>query len=139
MTPSSKSLAFSVKSLTTSTGWAVAVGAGVAAVVAAGSVAVEPLGCGADWHAASAIAAASAISRAGHPRPIGVMGLPLSTNSRPRGRPRPCAGGTMRSMIAPVEPLFQSLGDVDPAVAELIAAEARRRATTIDLIASESE
>ena len=45
----------------------------------------------------------------------------------------------MRSMIAPVEPLFQSLGDVDPAVAELIAAEARRRATTIDLIASESE
>jgi len=45
----------------------------------------------------------------------------------------------MRSMIAPVEPLFHSLGDVDPTVAELIAAETQRRATTIDLIASESE
>jgi glycine hydroxymethyltransferase len=45
----------------------------------------------------------------------------------------------MRSMIAPVQPLFHSLGEVDPTVAELIAAEARRRATTIDLIASESE
>jgi glycine hydroxymethyltransferase len=45
----------------------------------------------------------------------------------------------MRSMIAPVQPLFHSLGQVDPTVAELIAAEARRRATTIDLIASESE
>jgi glycine hydroxymethyltransferase len=37
------------------------------------------------------------------------------------------------------EPAAHSLAEVDPAVAELVAAEAERRATTIDLIASESE
>ena len=37
------------------------------------------------------------------------------------------------------DPVVESLTEVDPAVAALIAAEAQRRATTIDLIASESE
>ena len=37
------------------------------------------------------------------------------------------------------EAAAHSLGEVDPAVAELVAAEAERRASTIDLIASESE
>jgi len=42
-------------------------------------------------------------------------------------------------VVAPVAPGTGSLRDVDPAVAELIEAETERRATTIDLIASESE
>ena len=42
-------------------------------------------------------------------------------------------------MVAPVEPVSRSLRDIDPWVADLIDAESERRATTIDLIASESE
>lgn len=37
------------------------------------------------------------------------------------------------------DPAARSLAEADPAIAELVAAEAERRATTIDLIASESE
>ena len=37
------------------------------------------------------------------------------------------------------DPAARSLAEVDPAIAELVAAEAERRASTIDLIASESE
>jgi len=42
-------------------------------------------------------------------------------------------------MVAPVEPASRALRDIDPSVAALIDAESERRATTIDLIASESE
>jgi len=42
-------------------------------------------------------------------------------------------------LATPVAPGTGSLRDVDPTVAELVEAETRRRATTIDLIASESE
>src|SRR6185369_11019462 len=58
---------------------------------------------------------------------------------------RPDAGATSRAprrltaMVAPVEPVSRSLRDIDPWVADLIDAESERRATTIDLIASESE
>jgi glycine hydroxymethyltransferase len=42
-------------------------------------------------------------------------------------------------LVAPVEPASRALRDVDPWVADLIDAETARRASTIDLIASESE